>query len=587
MSEATQRKLAAIVSADVVGYSRLMGRDETGTIASLRAHRAELIDPKIAEFGGRIVKTMGDGLLVEYPSVVSATECAIAVQQGMAERNQDVAEDGRITFRIGVNLGDIVIDGGDILGDGVNIAARLQAIAEPGGIAVSARVHDDIRDRLDDSFIDAGKQELKNIARPVQVWRWLPGAVADPVTDVEPPPLPDRPSIAVLPFDNMSGDPEQEYFSDGVTEDIITALSKFHSFLVIARNSTFTYKGRAVNVADVGKELGVRYVVEGSIRKAGNRVRVTAQLIEAENGNHVWAESYDRDLEDTFALQDEITETIVGAIEQEIGSVERTRATQKRPDDLEAWELLQRGLHHVWQLNREGLETGADLLRQSVARDPSFAQAHSQLAFTLMHQVFLGTTDEVAQALSDAETHTTEALKYDDRDSLAHEMHARILCLGHRFDEAVAEAKRAVQFNPNSASANYALASVYFFADRSSESIEWVDRAIRLSPKDPRHFSHLLGKGCVLCETGRMSDGIALMKQAVSVPHGDFRPAMMLARYLAQAGTMDEAQEAAARMLELKPDFTLSMFESKFSGYFHPDLKQRILDQLNRLDIPQ
>lgn len=401
------------------------------------------------------------------------------------------------------------------------------------------------------------------------------------------PALPDKPSIAVLPFDNMSGDPEQEYFTDGVTEDIITALSKFHSFLVIARNSTFTYKGQAVNVGDVGRELGVRYVVEGSIRKAGNRVRVTAQLIEAASGNHVWAERYDRDLDDIFALQDEITETIVSAIEQEIGSVERTRATQKRPDSLEAWELLQRGLHHVWQMNREGLQAGADLLRQAIAKDPGFAQAHSQLAFTLMHQVFLGTTDDIEQALSDAETHTTEALKYDDRDSLAHEMQARILLIQQSFDEAVAEARRAVQFNPNSASANFALATVYHFADRHAEAVEWIDRASRLSPKDPRHYVHLLGKGSILCELGRPEEGIELLRRAVSMPHGDPRTALFLARYLAEAGLIEEAQKAAARMLELNPDFTLGLFESKLSSHMHPDLKQRALYYLGQLDIPK
>ncbi|MFP6748482.1 MAG: adenylate/guanylate cyclase domain-containing protein, partial [Alphaproteobacteria bacterium] len=292
MTERTQRRLAAIVSADVVGYSKLMGVDEAATLASLRAHRAELIDALIAGHGGRIVKTMGDGLLLEFPSVVEATQCVIDLQRGMRERNASVAEDRRITFRIGVNLGDIIVEGEDILGDGVNIAARLQEIAEPGGVAISARVHEDVRDRLDTAFTDGGEQTLKNIARPQQVWRWSPADAAP--RDVMEPATPDKPSIAVLSFDNMSSDPDHEYFADGMAEDIITALSKISRMRVIARNSTFAYKGHALDVRKVASELGVRYVLEGSIRSGGKRLRITAQLIDATDGSHVWAERYDR-----------------------------------------------------------------------------------------------------------------------------------------------------------------------------------------------------------------------------------------------------------------------------------------------------
>jgi adenylate cyclase len=587
MTEGTQRRLAAIVSADVVGYARLMGRDEAGTLRRLNAHRSELIDGLIEKHGGRIVKTMGDGLLLEFASVVAAVECCVAVQEGMAARNADAGEDA-IRFRIGVHLGDVIVEGDDIFGDGVNIAARLQEIGEAGGVVILSNAHDSVHGRIEAGFVDGGEQDLKNIARPVRVWRWSgdSGRTAVP-SNGAPLPLPDKSSIAVLPFDNMSGDPEQEYFADGVTEDIITALSKFHSFLVIARHSTFTYKGRAVNVGDVGRELGVRYVVEGSIRKAGNRVRVTAQLIEAAGGNHLWAERYDRDLEDIFALQDEISETIVGAVEQEIGSVERSRATRKRPDSLEAWELLQRGLHHVWQMNREGLEAGADLLRQSIAKDASFAQAHSQLAFTLLHQVFLGTTDDAGRTLSDAEIHTTEALKYDNGDSLAHEMFARILSVQHRHDEAVTEAKRAVQFNPNSASANMALAFVCMSANRSAEALDPIDRAIRISPKDPRLFTHLLTKGFLLGEVGRLDEGLELIRQATSMPHGDYRPALMLGRFASEAGFIEEPQKAAERVMELNPDFTLKLFETKLQANFHPDVMQRIIHYLSRLDLPK
>ena len=396
-------------------------------------------------------------------------------------------------------------------------------------------------------------------------------------------PLPDKPSIAVLPFDNMSGDPEQEYFSDGISEDIITGLSKFRSFFVIARNSTFTYKGKAVNVAEVGRELGVRYVVEGSVRKAGNRVRVTAQLIEAASDNHVWAERYDRDITDIFELQDEITETIVGALEQEIGSSERARASHMRPENLQAWELLQRGLFHVWQMNRDGLAVGVDLLCQSVEKDPSFAEAHAYLALAYLHQVFLGTVDDTEHALSEAAAHTHEAIKYDDHSSLGHEMSARLLCFENRFDEAVAAAKRAVQCNPNSSSAHLALGAVCFFADRHGEALAPIDQAIRLSPKDHRRFNHLQVKGAVVAELGRPEEGVELIREAASLQHGDHRCALLLARYCAEAGLMEEARKAAARVLELNPNFTLS----GFAAIFHPNYVARFTKYVEPLGFPE
>ncbi len=578
------------MSADVVGYSRLMAADEAGTFAQLKAHRRELIEPKTAEHHGRVVKLMGDGTLMEFGSVVDAINFAVEVQQAMVERNDGIPEDRKIRYRVGINLGEIIVDGEDIYGDGVNIAARLEGLAEPGGIFISGKVYEEVRNKLPTAFEDLGEQEVKNIPEPVRVYRWTDAAV-DPMPNSaeaeEALALPDKPSIAVLPFDNMSGDAEQEYFVDGITEDIITALSKFHSFLVIARNSTFTYKGQAVNVRTIAEELSVRYVVEGSVRKAGNRVRVTAQLIEAASGNHIWAERYDRDLEDIFDLQDEITQTIVSAIEQEIGSVERIRAVRKRPGSLAAWELLQRGLHHVYQMDRGGLQTGADLLRQCIAKDPSFAQAHSLLAFAIIHQVFLGTIDEFDQALAEATMHTNAAIKYDARDSLAHEMLARILSIQHRYDEAVAEAVRAVQFNPNSVSAHFALATIYYFANRSAEALEPIDSAMRLSPKDPRHFTHLHVKGAILGEVGRLQEGLKLLRQAVSMPHGDYRSALLLARYAAEAGLVEEAKRAAGRVLELKPDFTLNLFEKKLHANFHPDLMRPFLSHLIDVGLPK
>ena len=327
-TQAVQRRLAAILSADVAGYSRLMGEDEAGTLAALKRHRTAVVDPEIAAHNGRIVKLMGDGALVEFASVVDAVECAVAVQQGMAKRNAGVPEDKRIAFRIGINLGDIIVEGDDIYGDGVNVAARIQEIAAPGGVCISSKVQGEVTGKVEAAFKDAGEHELKNIAKPVRVYRWTEGTEA-PVSEAAPLALPDKPSIAVLPFTNMSGDPEQEYFSDGISEDIITELSRFRSLFVIARNSSFAYKGQSVNVGKIGQELGVAYVVEGSVRKAGNRVRITAQLVEAASGNHLWAERYDRDLDDIFAVQDEVTIAIVTAIEPTLGSAEReTRPPQ-------------------------------------------------------------------------------------------------------------------------------------------------------------------------------------------------------------------------------------------------------------------
>ena len=326
--ERVQRRLAAILAADMVGYSRLIGDDEEGTIARQKAHRAEMIDPVIASHGGRIVKTMGDGLLVEFPSVVDAVKCAVEVQQAMSDREADVSEDRCIQYRVGINLGDIVIDGDDILGDGVNVAARLEGLADPGGICISGDAYRQVLGKIDQSFEDMGERVLKNIAEPVRAYRvMLDRELAVP--GAEPLPLPDKPSIAVLPFDNLSGDPDQDYFADGITEDIITALSRIGWLFVIARNTTFTFRGTAVDVAAVAKELGVRYILEGSVRKAGNRVRITAQLIDGETGNHIWAERYDRELEDIFAVQDEITENISGALEPQINTP-KTSGCSKR-----------------------------------------------------------------------------------------------------------------------------------------------------------------------------------------------------------------------------------------------------------------
>ena len=389
-----QRRLAAILSADVVGYSRLMGDDEAGTLIALKAHREACIDPAVEAHNGRIVKLMGDGALVEFASVVDAVQCAAAVQDGIAARNAEVPADKRIEFRIGVNLGDVIVEGDDIYGDGVNVAARLQELCAPGGVAVSAVVFDQVDGKLDLAFDDLGEKRAKNIAKPLRVYSArLDGAepaAADP--PAEPLALPDKPSIAVLPFTNLSGDAEQEYLADGITEDVIAALAKNRWFFVIDRNSTFTYKGQTPDTKQVARELGVRYVLEGSVRKAGNRVRVAAQLVDATAGTQVWAERYDRVIEDIFELQDDMTRTIVGVVEPELRAFERERAARKPPESLDAWETYHRALWHMWLFTSEGVTEALRLFQRARELDPTFAAAYAHEAYTHYINLMVGYT---------------------------------------------------------------------------------------------------------------------------------------------------------------------------------------------------
>jgi TolB-like protein/class 3 adenylate cyclase len=389
--ERVERRLAAILAADVAGYSRLMGADEEGTLAQLKAVRKTLVDPTIAAHRGRIVKTTGDGMLVEFASAVDAARCAIEAQRGMAEQNAAVPQDQRIEFRIGIHVGDIIIDDNDIFGDGVNIAARLEGIAEPGGVCISDDAQRQIRGRVDIIFDDMGSQSLKNITEPMRAWRLRidakSSASPSPKASIEtaqPLTLPDKPSIAVLPFQNMSGDPEQEYFADGMVEEIITALSRNHQLFVIARNSSFTFKGRAVDVKQVARDLGVRYVLEGSVRKSGNRIRITGQLIDAASGAHLWADRYDGTLEDVFELQDQVAASVVGAITPSVSQAEMERAKRKPTSSLDAYDYYLRAQAAHWQYTRDGTDQAVGLFERSIALDPQFALAYAALAAAIM-----------------------------------------------------------------------------------------------------------------------------------------------------------------------------------------------------------
>src|SRR6516225_4360662 len=475
-----ERRLAAILAADVAGYSRLMGNDEEGTLAALKACRRELIDPKLAERRGRIVKTTGDGALVEFASAVDAARCAIEIQRAMAERNTAVPEDRRIEFRIGINVGDVIIDEGDIYGDGVNIAARIEPLAEPGAICLSDNAYAQIKSKLPIDAADLGEQQLKNIAQPVRVYRVRAdgGGAARPTLS-----LPERPSVAVLPFQNMSGDPEQDYFADGMVDDIITGLSRIKWLFVIARNSTFTYKGRAVDVKQVGRELGVRYVLEGSVRKSGDRVRIVGQLIDTATGAHVWAERYDRKSDDIFALQDEITLSVVGAIEPKLRLAEIERVKRKRSDSLDAYDLVLHAQPDVYSRIPERVTKALLLLERALTLDPSYALAYAYAA-ECHHTLFLrGGMHEENRTASIRHAEAAMAHGPDDASALAF---AGFVIGMDKHDRAAAFAafEAALAVSPSSA-LTYILGSVIFaWAGEAERAIEWAERGLRLSPFD-------------------------------------------------------------------------------------------------------
>jgi adenylate cyclase len=575
------RRLAAILAADVAGYSRLIGADEEGTLARLKAHRGELIDPQIAEHKGRIVKTTGDGLLVEFASVVDALRCATEVQAAMAVRNAAVPADSRIEFRIGIHMGDIVVEDGDIFGDGVNIAARLEGLAEPGGICVSARVQADAAGKLDISFEDLGERELKNIARPVRVFRIGAKRVAPPS---EPPaslPLPDKPSVAVLPFTNMSADPEQEFFGDGIAEDVITALSRYPSLFVIARNSSFTYKGQSVDVKQIGRELGVRYVLEGGLRKAGNRVRVTAQLVEAETGKHVWAERYDRDLADIFAVQDEITEAVTIAVAPAIADAELRRAMRKPPGSLDAWAAYQRGLWHLEKatVNDDALAEG--FFRQAVDLDPSFADAYCGLVETLHRAAVVFATRRIGDVQRSVDETARLAVALDGNNASAHACLSAALFLHGDHQGAVTEADRALALSPNLATGYWRRGQTLIFSGRPLDGVRDLQTSLRLEPRGV-NLAHRLTQVAEGYYFSRSYDRALEAAKHVVRSFPDFPPSYRsLARALGQLGRLEEAKQALEKALALAPA-AFEMYVRQVPPWRGPEDHAHLLEGLRK-----
>ena len=585
-TERVERRLAAILAADVAGYSRLMGADEEGTHARLKAHLRQLVDPKIKEQRGRVIKTTGDGLIAEFPSAVNAVRCAAEVQRAMIDRNTDVAEDKGLRFRIGINLGDIIVEPEDIFGDGVNIAARLEALAEPGGVCISRTVFEHVVDKVPYSFEDMGEQHIKNIARPVRVYRIVLGNAvgrSEPMSRPLAQPslaLPDKPSIAVLPFQNMSVDPEQDYFADGTVEEINTAHSRYPSLFVIARNSTYTIKGRAINVKQVGRELGVRYVLEGAVRKAGNRIRVTAQLVEAEAGNHIWAERYDRNLADIFAVQDEITEGVTTAIAPAIAEAERRAAMRKQPNDLNAWGAYQRGLWHVGRFTSEDNALAQGFFRQAVALDPSFSGGYGGLALAQVEAVSLQSTG-FFELLGSAEELARRAVALDGGDAESRSYLSNALWMRADYEAALAEAERALALSPNLARGHANLGSALIFSGRSKEGITALETSIRLDPQDPLLPNRLNTLALGRYFAGEYEAAVEAAKRAIRTNPNYPLPHRWLAAALGQLGRTAEAKEALEKAITIAT-VTFDMYVRQRVPWHRPEDHAHMLEGLRK-----
>jgi len=560
MAEArVERRLAAILAADVVGYSRQMGADEAGTLAALKRHRETIFNPAVAAHNGRIVKLIGDGAIVEFGSVVDAVNCALSVQRSGAPLPDAAARQPTIVLRIGINLGDVIIENDDIYGEGVNIAARLEPLAEPGGICVSSIVHESIGNRIDVRFEDGGDISVKNIDRPVRVWKWHPAATtlsAAHSNTAKPEPNSATASIAILPFTNMSGDPEQEYFSDGITEDIITDLSKIAGLTVIARNSTFTYKGRSVDVRAVGRELGVLSVLEGSIRRAGQRVRITAQLVDAATGGHLWAERYDRDLTDIFEVQDDVTHRIVDALKVTLSPAEKARLADVKASNIAAYDCVLRGREFMLgkDKTRETFEQAIKFFKKAVELDPNYSQAYACLGFGYMFDYQNRWSDDPDSSLPIAKQYARQAIEQDPNEPLARCVSALAASYERDLDLAKSEIEIAISLNPNLALAHNIRGTILNFSGQPLEAIPEIELAMRLDPALSPQSLHFLGLANLLA--GKYETAAALLRQRIIlVPGTDFTRAV-LASALGHLGDVEEARRVWRELKEINPKYS-------------------------------
>jgi len=551
-----ERRLAAILAADVVGYSRMIGVDEAGTLTALRSLLKELVEPTLISHRGRVVKLMGDGLLAEFASVVDAVAAAVEIQDATPGRSANLAVDRRVALRIGVNIGDIAVEDGDIFGDGVNIAARLQEIADPNGVAVSDDAYRQLGGRLDLPFDDIGEKELKNIKQPVRVWMLSPTSApnASPMSG-EPFELPNKPSVAVLPFLNMSGDPEQEYFSDGIAEDVTTSLSKLPQLFVIARNSSFTYKGKAHKAQEIADELGVRYVVEGSVRKAGNRVRISAQLIDCSTGGHLWADRFDRELTDIFAIQDEVTQEIVTAMALKLSARDQRKVTHRITDNLEAYDYFLRGREQHWLLSREASAQAKKLLQEAIVLDPNCAAAHASLADSYLLSYVNGWDPIPDHSLAEGSKHAKLAVGIDPDYAHGHCAMGFAALWNRQHDRSVAEYKKAIALDPSYANAHVALGRALIYAGRSDEAIKSIEQGLRLDPYYHEIHLHLLAQANF--QLGRYEEAVDfLRRRLIRRPDTDVSRILLAACY-GHLGRTDEAKFESQEALKINPNYSL------------------------------
>jgi adenylate cyclase len=589
--ERVERRLAAVLAADVAGYSRLMGRDEERTLANLKSFRKALVDPAIAAHRGRIVKTTGDGMLVEFASAVDAARCAVEVQRGMARQNADVRQDLRIEFRIGIHVGDIIIDDNDIFGDGVNIAARLEGIAEPGGVCISDDAHRQIRGKIDITFDDIGEQTLKNITEPMRAWHIrLAGEAAPAIRSSSSPiqvqdlALPDKPSIVVLPFDNMSAEPGQDYLADGIVEAITAALSCIRSFFVIARSSAFTYKGRATNARDIGKQLGVAYLLEGSVQKAGNRLRIIVQLIETEGGAHVWSSRFDGAIDEFFDLEDRITEQVAGALQPSIRIAEIERSGRKRPQDLGSYDYTMRAMPHVWALEKEESAKALELLEKALAIDPKYPLALSLAGWCHAQRSVYTWADDIAESQALARSLAERAAEMSGDDPVILAVLGAVHTFVRNHGTARVLLERAVALDPNAAWAWTRLGWLENYADQPQKAIGNFERALRLSPIDPMNFNNYVGIGSAHEVAQEYDKAAAFYRRALEERPNANWIYRNLAVVLSGAGRVEEAKQVFAELMRYYPDLTISKF--KQAMVFSPAVLDRMAKNLRKLGLP-
>lgn len=571
-----ERRLAAIMAADIVAYSRLIEADEARTLALIRTLRSQVVDPLIADHRGRVAKLMGDGAIVEFGSVVEAVACAVAMQEGTAEHQREVPPESRIVFRIGINVGDVVVEDGDLLGDGVNIAARLEALAEPGGICIADAAQKQLAGKTDFAFEDTGERKLKNIAQPVRVWCWSKGSA--PPAAGAPLSLPDRPSIAVLPFDNLSGQPEETYFSDGITEDIVTGLTHFRSLFVIARNSSFAFRGKSIDLAEIGRRLGVSYLLEGSVRRAGARVRITAQLIEAATGAHLWAERYDRGLDDVFAVQDEVAQTIVSTLVGRIEDARLQQSLRKPTTSLAAYDCLLRGMAHFrsdTDANRQALE----MFEKAVALDARYAVAHSYRAFVKVAQN--GHAAAPAEVLDAAFNEAKHAIALDPLESRCHRILSTICLYRREYDMAEQHLRRAFDLNPNDADGLIMKGRLLAFRGRPEEGLVCLEAAGRLNPLHFRWYD--VHFGIALYSLRRFAEAAQAFKK---MPLPSSWSSARLAACYAQLERTEAAQAAVAEVLRLQPDFSTAEYMRDSVLLEHAEDRELLREGLIKAGLP-